>query len=329
MNILDNYYGGIIMSSTRRARARQQRKVRSRMIFLLVLIMAIFVSFVAVYYGLEKGISTVNGTGSKSKATIHPSKIKTKDIYSENVILIDAENGDELYEKNGHDRTYPASLTKIMTVLLAIEENKNLDKTTYITSYTISKLTAENASMAGYNANERTSIKDLLYGSMLASGAEASIGLAQFTSGSVDNFVELMNDKAHDLGMKDTHFTNVTGLHDDNHYTTANDVAILLKYALENPTFREVFTAKSHNIKTDNREFTVHSTFFPEYNGKLKDGMVLGAKTGTTVAAGSCLASCVTIDGHDYILVTTNAPIGESVQPFSFDDLDYIFTRLA
>lgn len=308
-------------------KARKYQKTKSRVKFFLVLVMAVFVSFVAVYYGLDMAISTVNGTGSTSSSSgsyINTSKIKNKNLYSENVVLIDAESGQQLFEKNGDSQTYPASLVKIMTVLIAIEENKNLDKTTSLSHETLAKLTSANASVAGYYANENTTIKDLLYGSMLASGADASVGLAQATTGSMDDFVKLMNKKAKKLGMDDTNYTNVTGLHNDSQYTTAEDVSKLLQYALENPTFREVFTSESRNIKTNTREFTVRSTFFSEYKGGLKDA-VLGAKTGTTYAAGSCLASYVSLSGKKYILVTTKAPIGGSTQPFSFDDLDYVF----
>lgn len=308
-------------------RTRTHKRKKSSFLILPIIILAIALSFGAVYLGLDTVSSNVTGSSTTEDAgeKLSVRKIKENDIYSRYTSLIDVSTGKVLFEKNGDEKCYPASLTKIMTAIIAIENNDNINSRTSIDSKTLSALIAENASMAGYNSGENTTVEDLLYGCILASGADACSGLAKVTSGSETGFVEKMNQKAAELGMDDTHFTNTTGLHDDDHYTTANDLGKLLNYALKNKTFREVFTSQSRNIKTDKREFTVRSTFFSEYNGGVKGVEIKGAKTGTTYAAGNCLASYVKANGKKYILITANAPIGGSRQPFSFDDLDYVF----
>src|SRR5699024_6501471 len=127
------------------------------------------------------------------------------------------------------EKIYPASLTKIMTAIVAIENLPDLDEQIYLSEDMFEKLYSENASMAGFLPNEKVAAIDLIYGALLPSGAESCIGLADAIAGSEKSFVKLMNEKAEELGMNDTHFTNSTGLHDRNHYTTVNDIAKLLK----------------------------------------------------------------------------------------------------
>ncbi len=310
------------MRTTRSIRNKRRNK------FPIITILLVFAVIAA---GILISMNILNSTLAQNKngiSDLSTDKIDTGKLYSKNVALVDVESGKVLYGKNEGETCYPASLTKIMTGITAITERESLDKSVTLNNDLFYTLRNENASMAGYQEGDRTTVKDLLYGSLLASGAEASVGLSQATSGSESNFADLMNDKANELNMTGTHFTNSTGLQDEDNYSTPKDMGKLLRYALTNSTFKDVFTTKSYNIRTDSNEFTVRSTFFSEYMGENSKYTVEGAKTGTTSDAGQCLASLVTKYDREFILITMGAPIGGGIQPFSFDDLDYIFKTI-
>ena len=168
------------------------------------------------------------------------------DTASRHAILLDAQSGRVLAQKRADERTAPASLTKMMTVLLAIEAEPDLDKQVTLPEDIFPALQTEKASMAGFVPDETVTVRDLLYGAMLPSGAECCEALAQLVSGSEENFAALMNQKAAELGMKNTHFTNATGLTDTEHYSSAADMAKLLQAALHNTTFRTIFTTEHY-----------------------------------------------------------------------------------
>ena len=168
------------------------------------------------------------------------------DTASRHAILLDAQSGRVLAQKRADERTAPASLTKMMTVLLAIETEPDLDKQVTLPEDIFPAIQTEKASMAGFVPDETVTVRDLLYGAMLPSGAECCEALAQLVSGSEENFAALMNQKAAELGMKNTHFTNATGLTDTEHYSSAADMAKLLQAALHNTTFRTIFTTEHY-----------------------------------------------------------------------------------
>lgn len=163
------------------------------------------------------------------------------DTASRHAILLDAQSGRVLAQKRADERTAPASLTKMMTILLAIETEPDLDKQVTLPEDIFPALQTEKASMAGFAPGETVTVRDLLYGAMLPSGAECCETLARLVSGSEDNFAALMNQKAAELGMKNTHFTNATGLTDTEHYSSAADMVKLLQAALHNATFSHHF----------------------------------------------------------------------------------------
>lgn len=206
---------------------------------------------------------------------------------------------------------YPASMTKIMTAIVAIEELDSLDREITLTDETFAGLYERDATQAGFQPGETVQAIDLLYGVMLPSGAECCIALADDIAGSEEGFVELMNQKAEKLGMDGTHFCDSTGLHDPDHYSTAKDIAVLLKYAIRNDTFREIIESPYHSTAATN----IHPdgiTFYSSMFNNLPDpsvtgGKILGGKTGFTNDAGLCLASFAEIDGTEYILVTAGA----------------------
>ncbi|MEG0260069.1 MAG: serine hydrolase [Lysinibacillus sp.] len=251
-------------------------------------------------------------------------------INSQNAVLFD-EQGDVYYTKNADEKIYPASLTKIMTAILAIE-HVDLQQTIKIKEETINNLLAQKASMAGFSAGDEIKMQDLLYGTLLASGADATIALTEQVKGSEEAFVVLMNEKAQQLGMDSTHFTNATGLHNKNHYSTVNDLSVLLRYALENTTFKHIFTTK-HYVTAPTTHFsegiTINSTLFSKLEGEtINGGNLLGGKTGYTPEAGLCLASMAEINGENYLFITVNAPGHVWSEPLHIKDAVYVYNQL-
>ena len=245
-------------------------------------------------------------------------------VYSSHILLTDLQSGRAVYSSRAEEKAYPASLTKIATVLCALEKSGDISKTVTLQSADFQGLKAQNAAMAGFKTNEKVTIQDLLYGAMLPSGAEAAKGLANHLFGSEKKMVEEMNNLAGRLGMTGSHFSNVTGLQDPNHYTTAADMSRLLQYALQNTAFRRVFTARRYVVPATNLHtegFTMRSLLFqglsdPSFPG----GEILGGKTGYTSDAGLCLASLARKDGKEYILITMGAPGDHSTEQYNIAD---------
>lgn len=227
------------------------------------------------------------------------------DLNSKNAIVYNLDEEKILYEKNADSQTSIASLTKIMTTILSIENIKDLDESVTITSSMLSGIPYD-ASTAGLNVGDKLTYKDLLYSSMLPSGADATQALAVSLTGSVSNFVEKMNEKAAELNLTNTHFANTTGLDEQGHYSTAKDVLTLLNYALKNKTFKTIFTTKYYTTTND---LSLKSTL-DGYNRTLNYDLsyVLGSKTGFTDEAGYCLTTLSNIDNTNIITVTINAP---------------------
>lgn len=254
------------------------------------------------------------------------------DIYSKHAILVNLDSGQVLAERGSQEKIYPASLTKIMTAVLAIENTEDLNESMELPSDMFSDLYESNASMAGFQPEEHVVLSDLLYGILLPSGAECCIAFADRIAGSEAAFADLMNQKAEELGMEQTHFTNATGLHDNNHYTTVKDLSILLQYALKNDQFREVFTSSRHSTHPSLKHpdgFTFQSTMFQNMdNTKVTGGEILGGKTGYTDEAALCLASLAQVNGTEYILVTTNAPGSHSTEQLHILDAIDVYNRI-
>lgn len=244
-----------------------------------------------------------HGYGFKTNHVLTASDVDLN-LVSDYALLVNLTTNEVIYEKNAYQRTYPASLTKMMTVLVGIEHRPDGPITIDIDYNTLAE---EGAAIAGFVNGESVSYDDLLYGTMLPSGADAALMIAKVVAGSEEGFVALMNEKAQELGMEDTHFTNVVGLHDDNHYSTPLDLAILEKVALKNDEFREIFSAKSYTTTSSSR-LTFTSRMFDRMGDPVFDGgEVLGGKTGYTEEAGLCLASYATDGKNEYALVTTHA----------------------
>lgn len=239
--------------------------------------------------------------------------VKAFNISSKNAVLYNMNEDKIIYEINKDEKTSIASLTKIMTTLVAIENIDDYDKKITLNYNMFKGLKEANAAVIGLKSGQVVTYNDLLYGMFLASGADATKAIAISISGSEEEYVKLMNKKAKELKMNNTKFKNTTGLDEDNQYSTVNDVAILLKEALKNEKFKEIFTAKSY--KFSDNSITVYSTLRKTANTyNYNVDYIKGAKTGYTYNAGRCLAS-IALDKEnniEYLLVTTNASINKN-----------------
>ena len=225
-------------------------------------------------------------------------------LYSKNYCLYDLTDDKIIYEKNIQERTNIASLTKIMTTITAIEKINNLDDYVTITSEMLSNIKYD-ASLAGLKIGDKLTYKDLLYASILPSGADATQALAYSLSGSINNFVNDMNTLAKKIGMENSNFVNVTGLDIDNHYSTVSDLLKMLQYALRNETFKTIYTTKSYTLSNG---LVVDATV-KKYNNlmKLDVSRIIGSKTGYTNKAGLCISSIFESNNHEFIFISTNA----------------------
>lgn len=253
-------------------------------------------------------------------------------LNSPNAILIRLTDDTVLMQKNSEEKIYPASLTKMMTAIVAIENLHDLKEEIKITNSMFRGLYEADASMAGFQPGEQVKAIDLLYGVMLPSGAECCIALADQIAGSEQNFVKIMNQRAADLGMDNTHFENAIGLHNENHYTTVKDLSILLSYALQNDTFREIFTSSRHSTQPTNKHpggITFNNTMFEELNNQnIIDGEILGGKTGYTDEAGLCLASLAKVGKHEYIMISAGAKGDQHSEQYNITDALAVYNSI-
>lgn len=226
--------------------------------------------------------------------------IKALDINSKSAIMYNLNDDTIIYEKNIHEKSSIASLTKIVTAIVTIE-NANLDEVVVVNSKAFADL--EGYALAGFKIGDKVTIKDLLYGLMLPSGAECGNMLAQTITTSQEDFIKLMNDLVIKLKLENTHFDNVIGIDSENNYSTSYDLSIILKYALKNETFKEIYTSNSY---TTSNGLKLSRTIDKYANG-MDVSIIKGDKTGHTNEAGYCLSSISNINNIDYLIITLNA----------------------
>ena len=217
-------------------------------------------------------------------------------ITAENVILYNLNDDSIIYEKNSEEKVSIASITKIMTALVALDNIADLSDTVVITADDFAYTSGY--SKAGFGVGDTVTYEDLLYGILLPSGADAVNAVVNNTLGLAD-FVKEMNNLAKSIGMTNTSFSNPVGRDSDTNYSTAKDVAKMLKYALDNPEFKKIFTTKEY---TTTSGLTLQSTLMP-YENILNVDLIDGSKSGFTRSAGRCLASITTINDVPYLLV--------------------------
>lgn len=255
-----------------------------------------------------------------------------KNLYSTNYIFLDADTGQVLSAKKQDEQISIASLTKMMTVLLAIENSSSLNQTVTITDEMIDGLYEEQASVAGYVTGDTATVLDLCYAAAIPSAADAANALAIQIGGSFEKFYQMMNDKAAQLGMDHTVFKSAHGLDREGQYSTVEDVSKLLCYALQNPTFKEIFSTKEHTTQA--------TTYYPfgiplastiwayadTYGYNLTN--FSGGKTGYTLQAGRCIAYWATVNDMNIIAVTAGA--STNVEQYSnLSDAQTALTSLA
>ena len=269
--------------------------------------------------------TAAEGTAQAAVSEVTPVSISTNEISgwpagpeitSETGVLMDADSGTLLYSKGGDEIRYPASITKIMTAMLALQSGK-LNDTVTITQ---DNVTLEDGSqVCGFVAGDQVTLDQLLHCLLVYSGNDAASAIAEYVGGSTENFVQMMNDYAAKLGCTGTHFTNPHGLQDENHYTTPYDIYLMLKEALKYPEFTEITQLPSYTVTfqhSDGSEDSVSLTATDHYlTGEAnapKGVTVLGGKTGTTSSAGNCLALlCQNSYGEPYVSIVMGASTKE------------------
>ncbi|MCM1314747.1 MAG: serine hydrolase [Muribaculaceae bacterium] len=222
-------------------------------------------------------------------------------------ILMNADTNEIVAGYNESSPMFPASLTKIMTLIVAVENIENMSDKVTITEDMVYPMAELDAVLAGFQPGETPTVEDVLYGMVLSSGADAALAIAEYVSGSEEDFVKLMNDKVTEIGLKRTHFTNVVGLHSKEHYSTAEDMALILDYAIQNETCRRIISTYEYIIAPTEQNpegMTFTSNFFSRmYGDEISGVSIKGGKTGFTDEAGNCVESFAEINGQTYILV--------------------------
>ncbi len=228
-----------------------------------------------------------------------PYNVYGADVSARSAIVMDAQTGIILYEKNAYEELPMASTTKIMTALLAIESGR-LDETVSITD----EMLRTEGSCMGLRDGDKMTLKELVTGMMLTSGNDSANAVAYFISGGIEEFVALMNKRAKQLGMNDTCFVTPSGLDEGDHHSTAYDMALLTAHAVKSSVFCEIVSTKSARLVIGGEKVTVYN-----HNKLLsRDDAYFGVKTGFTEKAGRCLVSAREYNGNKLIFVTLNAP---------------------
>ena len=289
------------MKSKKRKAKKIKKEVNKVKMALCLLVEAIVILTLVVIIGWNKGV----GDWMESLQRPVVRKLEMSGINSPYAVLMQVKGGKIIGNMKGDEKIYPASMTKIMTVIVAIENLDDLDEEITLTQEMFAGLYEQDATQAGFQPGETVRAIDLLYGAMLPSGAECCIALADTVGGS--------------------------GLHDPDHYSTVRDIAVLLRYALRNDTFREIIESPRHSTGVTNIHpsgITYYSTMFKNLSDtSVTGGKILGGKTGYTSEAGLCLASFAEIYDREYILVTAGAA-GNTGSPLHVQDAVTIYNRL-
>lgn len=270
--------------------------------FTIFMALLMILTLVEPVYATEMEASTEH-----PETTEYPNEpSREPDLVATAAIVMDAESGQVLYEKNAYDKRYPASITKIMTTLLAIENKVNIDETVTMTENAIWGIDRDSTNI-GLDVGEKVTIGDLLYATMVKSANECAYAIAEIVGGDVEHFADMMNAKASELGCQNTHFVTPNGLHDDDHYTCAYDMALITKAALQYDEFREIAGTQSYtipptNLSEDSTELwngnkMIHpaSEYYYEY--------CEGGKTGYTTMANNTLVTYAKKDDLELICV--------------------------
>lgn len=245
-----------------------------------------------------------------SISTVLADEENNLDIKSKAALLMDLKSGKVLYQKNIDEKLYPASLTKVMTAIIVLE-NCNLSDVVTVSSNAVNSISFGYVT-ANLKVDEQLTVEQLLYVLMVGSSNDAAVVLAEHVSGSVENFSVLMNEKAKEIGCTSTNFVNPNGEHDENHYSTAHDLALIARYAMQNETFRTLVSTTFYRLPATNK-YNKDDRFFSTTNDLLNKNSnyyykyAIGVKTGFTTPAGNCLISCANKDDLELLTVVLGA----------------------
>ncbi|MEE1060262.1 MAG: D-alanyl-D-alanine carboxypeptidase family protein [Ruminococcus sp.] len=250
---------------------------------------------------------------SQTFAVSFPNKVATK---SESILLVNMDTGQTVFEKEADTKRYPASTTKIMTYIVAVENISDLNNTRIeITEEILEKIQERGSYAQGISSTvgKKMTVIDLLHCLMVPTGNDAAILLADYIcDGDIDKFVQMMNEKAKELGCENTHFTNPEGTHDPDHYTTARDLYKMATYALTLPKFAEITNSSDYYCEGDDYPLVTTNYIIDEWRGGDYYYMYAkGIKAGTTDEAGRCLVTTAAADGYSYMAVLLKAPYKE------------------
>jgi len=277
-------------------------------LYILILILTLFLVFFILPSQMhaEKSIlkdacKAVNQPSTGEHEALYNDRIY---IEAQNAILIDFKTGNILWEKNCNESVFPASITKIMTGILAIEKIEDLNEVINISE----NASGVNHSAFNFNEGDRISLMDLLKSAMISSHNNATIALAEHISGNTDDFIAMMNEKAIELGAYHTNFKNTNGLDSEypGHLTTAYDIAIISKYAMENELFRDIVCIEFDDVFLNGEKIRIKNT-----NKLLANDYIKGIKTGYTENAGFCLAAYSDLNGLELITIILNSSFEE------------------
>lgn len=262
--------------------------MRKKILFITAVILAIMAGFLI--YVERHGLANPSGA--------------EVGISAGQAILIDGKTGKVLYEKNCDEKAYPASTTKIMTAMVVIETLEKNDSPIEQTVKIPSRAVGTEGSSLYLKEGDEVTIEDLLYGLMLVSGNDAAEALAEIVGGDRTEFIKMMNDRARRLGCTRTNFTNPSGLFDENHYTTARDMAVISREAMKNDTFRRIVSTPKKTVRLDDqiREFYNKNKTIHQYDGGI------GIKIGYTENSGRTLVAASEKDKNTMICVVMSAP---------------------
>lgn len=235
-----------------------------------------------------------------------PTYLSTVETVAEGFVIYDATTGEVILGKEEDTNFYPASITKIMTALLVCENIDDLDQEITFGSAALNEMTSDSSTLTPEaQVGEKMTVRDMLYGMFLVSANECAAQLGITVAGSTEAFAEMMNERAEEIGCTNTHFVNAHGLHDEDHYTTPSDMALIMAEALKNQVFLQMVTTYEYTIEATNmcdedRELTCSHSIV---NGTIPYAEVYAGKTGRTPEAGRTLVTAARFDGHDVIIV--------------------------
>lgn len=257
-------------------------------------------------------------------------------INAKSALIVETNSGKIIYEKDINEQNYPASTTKILTAILAIE-NCDLDDVVTVSQNAISSIPTEYV-IAPLYVDEQIKVKDLLYALMLKSSNDAAYVLAEHVGGSIDGFSEMMNNKAQEIGCKNSHFVNPNGIDNPDHYTTAYDMYLIANYAMKNEKFVEIvstyeYTLPATNKYPSNDRIMKNTNNFVNPNSEYYNKNVKGIKTGTTTKAGNCLIAESANNNLEFITVvlgaeTSNGKFSETKKMIEYAFNNYTLTEL-